>query len=909
MQQRFRRVLAAVCALLVVVSALTVIEGDSQPASALSGSRFDPGLIISDSVFYDFGTMSVEEIQRFLESKVPNCTAKTSPTCLRYYKTDIAAQKAVSGRCAAIPAATGQSAAQVIYAVARACGINPRVLLVMLQKEQGLISSTNPSAYMYKAAMGYGCPDSNPAICGNVYTGLFNQVYHAAGQMRWYGNPKGSYTYLKPGSTISRPYSPKSYSTLDKNGNVTKAATCGFKSFTLQNQATANLYYYTPYTPNSAALKNLYSLGDSCSAYGNRNFWRYFWDWFGSPIGGGFLLKSDKSDVFLIVNDTRYRVTDPAMLTALAPLGPLGTISQAYLDSFKLGQDLTRVFSSATGQYYFFDDSKKFSFSDCNQVAAFGLDCTKAVQLTNSQIAALAPGGSVTTYVQGTEGDRYLIQNGVRHEILDDVSTTSAAITLPTVSPVTAATFNYLPWGAPIAKDGSLFTNRSNGHIGVIVAGTYYELDPAVSALADFTKWFRKSTGSLSLEGVSTIASLSVVSDIIAGPNHDTYLITSLGKRPITNPDEFFASSTPTQLSQAMLNMLPVDNRPLTAPILAKTPTGTTTFLISAATRRPIENTKARSLLALDLASSTIEKIPDQAMNQIALGPTQLAPASFVSVKAKPTLYLIDGLRNRIKIDSAKIATQLGLAPLRQLAKANILAYNQSAIINGPKVQCGDKPFIAVDGLLHPINSGWAAEYPGDLINLDVATCAALKISSASIGRFITTPDGKYWLVKALEKRLLVSKTQYLKLRGNGPALLKASQAFSDFLSTGKPIRSTYKTPVNLPTATPTPTPTGSPTPTATPTPKPTVTPTPKPTTTPKPTATPTVTPKPTPSPTPSVTKYVVVAGDTMTIIAKKFLPAKPSSAAVLAKVAAIVAANKITNVNLIRIGQVLVIP
>ncbi|MEO0023575.1 MAG: hypothetical protein RL196_16, partial [Actinomycetota bacterium] len=596
MNQRLRRLIAAVSALLVVFSALTAIDASSQPASALSGSRFDPGLIISDSVFYDFGTMTVDEIQRFLESKVPSCTAKTSPTCLRYYKTDIAAQKAETGRCAAIPAATGQTAAQVIYVVARACGINPRVLLVMLQKEQGLISSTNPTAYMYKAAMGYGCPDSNPAICGNVYTGLFNQVYHAAGQMRWYGNPKGSYTYLKPGNTISRPFSPKSYATLDKNGNVTQAATCGFKSFKLQNQATANLYYYTPYTPNSAALKNLYSLGDGCSAYGNRNFWRYFWDWFGSPIGGGFLLKSDKSDVFLIVNDTRYRVTDPAMLTALAPLGPLGTISQAYLDSFKLGQDLTRVFSSATGQYYFFDDSKKFTFSDCNQVAALGLDCTKAVQLTNSQIAALAPGGSVSTYVQGTQGDTYLIQNGVRHEILDAVSTASAAIALPAISPIAASTFDYLPWGAPIAKDGSLFTNRSNGHIGVIVAGTYYEIDPEVSALADFTKWFRKSTGSLSLEGVSTIASLSSVSDIIAGPNHDTYLITSLGKRPITNPDEFFSANTPTQLSQAMINMLPVDNRPLTAPILAKTPAGTITYLIASATRRPIENLKARSL-------------------------------------------------------------------------------------------------------------------------------------------------------------------------------------------------------------------------------------------------------------------------------------------------------------------------
>jgi len=51
----------------------------------------------------------------------------------------------------------------------------------------------------------------------------------------------------------------------------------------LQNQATAGLYNYTPYQPNQAALNNLYGSGDACSAYGNRNFWRIYIDWFGSP--------------------------------------------------------------------------------------------------------------------------------------------------------------------------------------------------------------------------------------------------------------------------------------------------------------------------------------------------------------------------------------------------------------------------------------------------------------------------------------------------------------------------------------------------------------------------------------------------------------------------------------------------
>jgi hypothetical protein len=59
----------------------------------------------------------------------------------------------------------------------------------------------------------------------------------------------------------------------------------------IENQATANLYIYTPYTPNSAALAAGYGSAP-CGAYGNRNFFLYFSDWFGSPsnwlAAGGF---------------------------------------------------------------------------------------------------------------------------------------------------------------------------------------------------------------------------------------------------------------------------------------------------------------------------------------------------------------------------------------------------------------------------------------------------------------------------------------------------------------------------------------------------------------------------------------------------------------------------------------------
>ena len=77
----------------------------------------------------------------------------------------------------------------------------------------------------------------------------------------------------------------------------------------IRNQATAALYIYTPYRPNQGALNNLYGTGDSCSSYGNRNFWRMFTDWFGStktPPNHG-----------LIAIQNRYELLDQPAKTAL----------------------------------------------------------------------------------------------------------------------------------------------------------------------------------------------------------------------------------------------------------------------------------------------------------------------------------------------------------------------------------------------------------------------------------------------------------------------------------------------------------------------------------------------------------------------------------------------------------------
>jgi uncharacterized protein with LGFP repeats len=265
MPARTRTLLCAVIAATVIlVGVLFAPASDSARAADLS--QFNAGNIISDPVFFNAGSMTQAQIQSFLQSKEANCAP--SATCVKDYYTTTATI-AGDAMCSTYSGGGSERASAIIYKVAQACGINPQVLLVTMQKEQGLITSVWPGAYSYQYAMGADCPDTTG--CAGVTNGFFAQVYKGAWQFKRYANPPGTsnyFTWYAPGRTWNIQYNPNT--------------ACGTKSVFVQNQATADLYYYTPYTPNAAALAAGYGSGDSCSSYGNRNFYNYFTDWFGS---------------------------------------------------------------------------------------------------------------------------------------------------------------------------------------------------------------------------------------------------------------------------------------------------------------------------------------------------------------------------------------------------------------------------------------------------------------------------------------------------------------------------------------------------------------------------------------------------------------------------------------------------
>lgn len=269
-----RRTLLALFAFVLAGSLTFLSLGHLAKTTAASLDHFDPGNIITDYNMSRYFSMTESEIQNFLKSKNSCDDTRTyladrysSYTyhienghfvCMADEKFDVNTGEPAVGN------APSESAAHIIYTVAQEYRINPQVLIVLLQKEQGLITDTWPNYRQYRAATGYGCPDTAP--CAEKYYGLRNQISNAAKLFR---------TVLDGGWT--------NYPLGDNYIQYNPNAACGGSVVNIRNLATSSLYRYTPYQPNASSLRAGYGSGDSCGAYGNRNFYLYFSDWFSDP--------------------------------------------------------------------------------------------------------------------------------------------------------------------------------------------------------------------------------------------------------------------------------------------------------------------------------------------------------------------------------------------------------------------------------------------------------------------------------------------------------------------------------------------------------------------------------------------------------------------------------------------------
>lgn len=350
----------------IAISAILSLISSDQTKAAIND--WTPGRIIDDAVFTNNSSMTTAQIQQFLNSKVASCDTwgtRTSEygggtrrqwaesrgysapfTCLKDYTQD------------------GRSAAQIIYDVSQEFTINPQVLIVLLQKEQGLVTDTWPLSLQYRSATGYGCPDTAP--CDSQYYGLVNQLTWAARMFRAIMNNSPTW------------YTPK---TLGNNYiQWSPTSSCGGSVVNIENRSTQALYNYTPYQPNQAALNTDYGTGDGCSAYGNRNFYVYFRDWFGSTKQSSLVRTPSSSTYYLLSNGTRFAIPSGDILYAYGLEGVNVTVvSDAYLNTVPNGGMLSTLFTiPGDNTVYLADGGNRYGIPSGEYCVRWGLQCGNA---------------------------------------------------------------------------------------------------------------------------------------------------------------------------------------------------------------------------------------------------------------------------------------------------------------------------------------------------------------------------------------------------------------------------------------------------------------------------------------------------------------------------------------------------
>ena len=125
-----------------------------QEAEAASLANFDPGYIISDWQMGNYTSMTEAEIQEFLwkKGKCYNTSFSAVGTRVDYFSdsTPPTTWHVKDGHtvCLAEENMNGETAAHIIWQTAQDYKINPQVLIVLLQKETGLITDPIPKLFL-----------------------------------------------------------------------------------------------------------------------------------------------------------------------------------------------------------------------------------------------------------------------------------------------------------------------------------------------------------------------------------------------------------------------------------------------------------------------------------------------------------------------------------------------------------------------------------------------------------------------------------------------------------------------------------------------------------------------------------------------------------------------------------------
>jgi len=341
-------------------------------ANPVSAMQFDPGCIINDADLSDCNSMSQADIQQFLEKKSGTLADYVSPDKNGVMK----------------------KASEIIWQAANDYQINPKYILVTLQKEQSLIEDPHPKASQYNWAMGYSICDScsmdDPTL--QRFKGFGKQVDEAVAANRWYIDNANN-GWLKRASKLY---------------NIDN------QFIFITNQATANLYNYTPHIA------------------GNYNFWKIWNRWFTQTYPDGTLLQVDgEAGVWLIKNGFRRAFLTKAALITRYNQKNIIKIKKNELEKYELGAPIKysnySILVSPMGNVYMLLDDVLRKFASPEVIRTLGYNPEEFEPITLEEFDYYQIGPEITlesAYPAGAllqdkkSGGVYFVQDGLKYPIL-----------------------------------------------------------------------------------------------------------------------------------------------------------------------------------------------------------------------------------------------------------------------------------------------------------------------------------------------------------------------------------------------------------------------------------------------------------------------------------------------------------
>lgn len=409
-----------------------LIAQNSQAQTSLIDSDFNPGRIIEDGEMLDTDSMSLSEIQAFLESKnsyLANYRTKNAygvvksaaeiiyDAAKRNYDISYNSKTKEYECDNGIILGTTLIESEIKQKCQQITTVNPRFLLILLQKETSLIEDSNPTQNHLDWATGYmifdGMLTCSPYDKCWRYKGFGKQVNSAALQFLYYVKNPENRTY-EAGKTYTFQ---NQYGTIFKE----KMTVC------IENNATAALYNYTPHVFN-----------------GNYNVFKILKRYASSekpvikitkiyPDGSLIQLAGDPG-IWLIENGQKRPFLNYSAFISRFKPDQVITVSEIEFNKYEVGSNIKfanySLIETPNKTIYLIVDQERRPFESLAVFKKIGFNPEEIEKATEEDLAIYSIGKTITstsTYVTGAllqdtkTGGVYYVIDGTKAPLTDKI--------------------------------------------------------------------------------------------------------------------------------------------------------------------------------------------------------------------------------------------------------------------------------------------------------------------------------------------------------------------------------------------------------------------------------------------------------------------------------------------------------